>query len=291
MVVCQRCAWWECEASNCVTDFPSSVGDGYCDTMNNVESCSWDGGDCCESTCKSGGLYLCGISGFACSNPNAFESAGPSCLNTPSNILGDGFCESTANVAACSWDGGDCCYSTCVSTTTHECGDAGFVCDDPDASDYGMGCRAVDATWIGDGFCDFAANTVACDWDGGDCCEATCTLSECGANGYICLDPSISEERTCGYSSWGGDGYCDGSGNTAACAWDSGDCCESTCVSSSYACDSNGYSCQDPKAEDYMMVVTTSGVGSSSIAISSSNVRATGKPENSNKKTTFRKPV
>ncbi|CAN0475167.1 unnamed protein product, partial [Scytosiphon promiscuus] len=29
------------------------------------------------------------------------------------------------------YDGGDCCECTCVSTTSHDCGDAGFTCVDP----------------------------------------------------------------------------------------------------------------------------------------------------------------
>ena len=26
---------------------PSGYGDGYCDVLNNVDSCEYDGGDCC----------------------------------------------------------------------------------------------------------------------------------------------------------------------------------------------------------------------------------------------------
>jgi hypothetical protein len=29
------------------------IGDGYCDTSNNVSECGWDGGDCCNDTCSS----------------------------------------------------------------------------------------------------------------------------------------------------------------------------------------------------------------------------------------------
>ena len=43
-----------------------------------------------------------------------------------------------------------------------------------------------------DGGCDEFQNNAQCDWDGGDCCESTCTdcVSACGAYGYNCLDPS-----------------------------------------------------------------------------------------------------
>ena len=35
----------EAPAGDCV--FPNWKGDGWCDDENNVESCDWDGGDCC----------------------------------------------------------------------------------------------------------------------------------------------------------------------------------------------------------------------------------------------------
>jgi hypothetical protein len=50
-----------------------------------------------------------------------------------------------------------------------------------------------------------------------------------------------------------GDGYCDfdtpgteTSYNTAACDWDGGDCCSSSCVTAEFACGVNGYRCLDP---------------------------------------------
>ena len=43
------------------------------------------------------------------------------------------------NVAACSYDGGDCCESTCGVTydVDAECGTGGYSCLNPSASDYG----------------------------------------------------------------------------------------------------------------------------------------------------------
>lgn len=53
--------------------------------------------------------------------------------------------------------------------------------------------------WIGDGVChdnmDGCYNTAVCGYDGGDCCEDTCTVTdtssymECGHDGYACKDP------------------------------------------------------------------------------------------------------
>ena len=56
---------WDC------TDAPESifVGDGYCDSKNNVDPC-YDGGDCCESTCVTGD-YDCGAVGYDCEDPSA----------------------------------------------------------------------------------------------------------------------------------------------------------------------------------------------------------------------------
>jgi hypothetical protein len=51
--------------------------------------------------------------------------------------------------------------------------------------------------------------------------------------------------------SYVGDGYCDRSGeyNTAACGFDGGDCCESTCINKigGYQCGSGGFECADPR--------------------------------------------
>jgi hypothetical protein len=57
------------------------------------------------------------------------------CVFTASH-LGDAVCDTgtEANTAACNWDGGDCCVSTCKSTTSAECLPVDFFCLDPDAS-------------------------------------------------------------------------------------------------------------------------------------------------------------
>jgi len=51
--------------------------------------------------------------------------------------------------------------------------------------------QCSDASWIGDGYCDFDCNNAENQWDGGDCCENTCVDADydCGYNGYFCLKP------------------------------------------------------------------------------------------------------
>jgi len=46
------------------------------------------------------------------------------------SYVGDGFCDDSSNIAACGYDGGDCCPSTCVDSY-YECGEAGWWCIDP----------------------------------------------------------------------------------------------------------------------------------------------------------------
>ena len=46
----------------------ASVGDGQCDSANNVSPC-WDGGDCCETTCIDGDTHTCGS--YDCKDPDA----------------------------------------------------------------------------------------------------------------------------------------------------------------------------------------------------------------------------
>mgnify|MGYP000326954147 FL=1 len=82
------------------------------------------------------------------------------------------------------------------------------------------------------------------DWDGGDCCAATCKGKTCGNVPLHCLDPSqpmfrarfktahgYDYDETCSGVGdgecprhWQGDGFCDGPCFTADCGWDGGDC-------------------------------------------------------------------
>ena len=66
---------------------------------------------------------------------------------------------------------------------------------------------------IGDGSCDGGEyNTLACEWDGGDCLEFNAKYPEC---------KNVEKPY------WIGDEGCDGDEyNTLACGWDGGDCLE-----------------------------------------------------------------
>eukprot|EP01084_Bolivina_argentea_P063076 115225_1 len=53
-------------------------------------------------------------------------------------------------------------------------------------------CTVSNIDYLGDGYCDEGGyNSLECQWDKGDCCEQSCVTVdyECGANGYVCLDP------------------------------------------------------------------------------------------------------
>jgi len=62
---------WDCTGCECPGDgcsgTESYIGDGYCDSQNNNEACSYDGGDCCEETCVDS-TYACGSNGYSCVN-------------------------------------------------------------------------------------------------------------------------------------------------------------------------------------------------------------------------------
>ena len=116
----------------CVVDSESELGDGICniDGDYNTNVCSWDGGDCCESTCNDGGTCLGSI--FACKDTSAIDYEPPTeCEVSDESFIGDAYCDKIGgyNTAVCNWDGGDCCEDTCESIVRAEnitCGGAGY---------------------------------------------------------------------------------------------------------------------------------------------------------------------
>ena len=105
---------------------------GICDEDNNQVVCGYDGGDCCPSTCLEA-PELCGSEGWSCVDPGACETTGecdpaPPCVP---NWTGDGWCDERNNEEVCSWDGGDCCSSTCDLESTYGCNGSPVDCQDP----------------------------------------------------------------------------------------------------------------------------------------------------------------
>ena len=264
----------------CSADYPSYISDGYCDSEGgyNTKECDWDGGDCCAATCGNNltTSFACGTIGYRCLDPDVDEGA---CPGNETVYYGDGFCDMWnfnlhlhLNVAVCNWDGGDCCPSTCATSSGEDCSNVVYECLDESADDYNTTseCIVDSPSWIADAYCDSSStsmyNTAVCNWDGGDCCEDTCLDEaqsyECGQVVYVCRDPSSSGYMDMGdcevdNQDWIADGYCDiGEGydgyNTEACMWDGGDCCSSTCEDGAYACGTNGYDCLDPDSGDVL---------------------------------------
>jgi len=65
--------WSECQEQPCIASW---VGDGWCDAANNVEACSYDGGDCCKSTCVPQPPWNCeNAAPVDCADPSAPEKA------------------------------------------------------------------------------------------------------------------------------------------------------------------------------------------------------------------------
>ena len=74
-------------------------------------------------------------------------------------MIGDGFCNDETNMAACNYDGGDCCVK---NVTTNHC----FECTCHSLENCAVGVHPL----VGNGFCDEETNNIDCAYDGGDCC-------------------------------------------------------------------------------------------------------------------------
>jgi hypothetical protein len=144
---------------------------------------------------------------------------------------------------------------------------AGFYCLNPSASRSSMtpnGCVVEFEDRLGDGNCDGGNyNSLACEWDFGDCCIETCGQGgwyqafPCGSAGFDCLDPNVTQHPhtppgcLVDNEAFLGDGWCDdGEYNSEACEWDFGDCCIETCGQGGwiqpFPCGLTEFYCLDP---------------------------------------------
>ena len=174
--------------------------DGYCDDGNNHLDCHFDGGDCCGSNVNTlvctecqclegGGVNLTSTTTAFSNNTTGTTSNGgipPGTTNSGgcNQWVGDGSCDDSNNIEACSFDGGDCCGSNvdtifCTVCQCLEGGGSGGTTATPFATTTGV-CNQ----WAGDGFCDDTNNHLDCNYDGGDCCGSNvntifCTECQC----------------------------------------------------------------------------------------------------------------
>ena len=99
---------------------PEWKGDGMCDDINNVESCGWDGGDCCGDNVVTTYCTACECLDPAFGTTTEKTSEAPSTCEKP-DWKGDNYCDDENNVESCDWDGGDCCGDNVVSTYCSAC--------------------------------------------------------------------------------------------------------------------------------------------------------------------------
>jgi hypothetical protein len=170
--------------------------------------------------------------------------------NCPEDCNAPGECDA-GYVSDCVDD--DCCPETWIGDGFEDCEDQAYGCDltcyDNDGGDCGPACPDGEVEcW--DGSCATSDEDcpLTCEEQGGTICwDGSCAIGE------DCPDAGCSESG--GFESWIADGYCDSSNNNAACNWDGGDCCGSTCINNTYDCSSTTTGpcvneCLDPNAND-----------------------------------------
>jgi len=175
------------------------IGDAWCDDFNNNETCGFDGGDCCYSTCVSAD-YDCEADSGPC--------------------VADICIDPDGNNDDCINDGDDGGQEECGEGTLDDCSGDGDCCPE---------------SWIGDGLADCEDQPWGCDLtcydnDGGDCtdsgddggdegcyedgefycygCELfinDCEYLECTWEGWVGPYTSDSEECSDGGGDDGGD--------------------------------------------------------------------------------------
>ena len=92
-------------------------------------------------------------------------------------MVGNGFCNDETNIAACNYDGGDCCGH---NVNTDFCSNCQCYLNET--------CVAGTHPLVGDGFCNDETNHALCNYDLGDCCGFNVNnnlCSDCSCLGKI----------------------------------------------------------------------------------------------------------
>ena len=90
---------------NCAQGCPQNwISDGYCDAACNNAACTWDGGDCANST-----LAETAVRSWDERRPKSSALASKYCsTGCPNSWVGDKVCDRSCKVSECAFDGGDC---------------------------------------------------------------------------------------------------------------------------------------------------------------------------------------
>ncbi len=173
--------------------------------------------------------------------------------------IGDGYCDPAPyNTLDCAWDGGDCCVETCKDNT-YKCGSNGFTgchlyitagpsvqpTEFPNALDPTFQPTISLAPSLDPSVRPTAAPTFH---PSPRPTRLPTTLSPTEAP--VTDSPTFIDCPKSVIPAYLGDGYCDPPPyNSAACGWDGGDCCASTCINSTYICGHVAYDCHLQWAE------------------------------------------
>jgi len=190
------------------------------------------GSECCDSAWDEYGINCADLE-----SNYSWDCSGCNCPGDGDPVCGDGSCN------------GDETYETCPEdcNAPGEC-DAGYITDCVDDD-------CCPESWIGDGFEDCEDQAYGCDLtcydnDGGDCGETTscedqglieCFDGSCAASEEECAEcpagtvADCSGDGDCGFETWIGDGWCDGSAQPYGvdnCCYDNdgGDCTDEECA-------------------------------------------------------------
>ena len=90
---------------NCAVGCPDTwINDGYCDAACNNAACSWDGGDCANSSQAE-----TAVRSWDERRPKSSALATKYCATgCPNSWVGDKVCDRSCKVPECAYDGGDC---------------------------------------------------------------------------------------------------------------------------------------------------------------------------------------